>query len=118
LSAVGQTDADRCVQASGRDCFCPRRTPGDLHGAGGLAEVHPVASQIALDLLFASSAQALQDLAGQPRRLGAQLGMLGVLHTWSPHAHLSSAHHYLFRAAASAERAQWLRRPAQVPPAG
>ena len=39
--------------------------------------------QIALDLLFAASAQALQDLAANPRRLGAQLGMLGVLHTWS-----------------------------------
>jgi Putative transposase/Transposase zinc-binding domain len=49
--------------------------------------------KIALDLLFATSAQALQDLAGNPRRLGAQLGMLGVLHTWSrtlifhPHIH-------------------------------
>jgi len=48
---------------------------------------------IALDRLFAASAQALQDLAGHPRRLGAQLGMLGVLHTWSrtliyhPHVH-------------------------------
>ena len=39
--------------------------------------------RIALDLLFATSAQALQALAGNPRRLGAQLGMLGVLHTWS-----------------------------------
>ena len=49
--------------------------------------------QIGLDLLFATSAQALQDLAANPRRLGAQLGMLGVLHTWSrtlifhPHIH-------------------------------
>lgn len=49
--------------------------------------------QIGLDLLFAASAQALQDLAANPRRLGAQLGMLGVLHTWSrtliyhPHIH-------------------------------
>jgi hypothetical protein len=49
--------------------------------------------QIALDLLFAASAEALQDLAANPRRLGAQLGMLGVLHTWSrtlifhPHIH-------------------------------
>jgi hypothetical protein len=49
--------------------------------------------QIMLDLLFACSAQALQDLAGNPKRLGAQLGMLGVLHTWSrtliyhPHVH-------------------------------
>ncbi len=46
-----------------------------------------------MDLLFAASAQALQDLAANPRRLGAQLGMLGVLHTWSrtllfhPHIH-------------------------------
>jgi hypothetical protein len=49
--------------------------------------------QIALDLLFACSAQALQDLAANARLLGAQLGMLGVLHTWSrtlifhPHIH-------------------------------
>jgi hypothetical protein len=46
-----------------------------------------------LDTLFSSSSQALQDLAANPRRLGAQLGMLGVLHTWSrtlifhPHIH-------------------------------
>lgn len=45
------------------------------------------------DLLFGASAQAMQDLAGNPRRLGATLGMLGVLHTWSrtlihhPHVH-------------------------------
>lgn len=48
---------------------------------------------IGLDLLFACSAQALHDLAANPKRLGAQLGMLGVLHTWSrtlifhPHIH-------------------------------
>jgi len=47
--------------------------------------------QIGLDLLFACSAQALQDLAAT--RLGAQLGMLGVAHTWTrtlifhPHIH-------------------------------
>jgi hypothetical protein len=49
--------------------------------------------RIGLDLLFATSARALQDLAANPRRLGAQLGLLGVLHTWSrtlifhPHIH-------------------------------
>ena len=49
--------------------------------------------QIALDLLFACSAQAVQDLALNPRLLGAQMGLLGVLHTWSrtlifhPHIH-------------------------------
>jgi hypothetical protein len=45
------------------------------------------------DLLLAASAQALQDLAQNPKRLGATLGMLGVLHTWTrtleyhPHVH-------------------------------
>jgi hypothetical protein len=49
--------------------------------------------QVTLDLLFAVTSKALQDLAGNPCRLGAQLGMLGVLHTWSrtlvfhPHIH-------------------------------
>ena len=51
---------------------------------------HP---QLGYDLLFSSSAQALQNLAQNPKRLGASLGMLGVLHTWSrglehhPHIH-------------------------------
>jgi hypothetical protein len=51
---------------------------------------HPDSS---LDLLFATSAQALQDLTRNPERLGASLGMLGLLHTWSrtliyhPHVH-------------------------------
>jgi len=50
-------------------------------------------SQMALNLFFAVTAGALQDLAGNSRRLGAQLGMLGVLHTWArsliyhPHVH-------------------------------
>jgi hypothetical protein len=51
---------------------------------------HP---QLGCDRLFGASATALQDLAGNPRRLGATLGMLGVLHTWArtliyhPHVH-------------------------------
>lgn len=51
---------------------------------------HP---QLGYDLLFAASAQALQDLARDPKRLGAQLALLGVLHTWTrtlifhPHLH-------------------------------
>jgi len=49
---------------------------------------HPA---LGYELLFGASAQALQDLA--TTRLGATLGMLGVLHTWSrtllhhPHVH-------------------------------
>jgi len=51
---------------------------------------HP---KLGYDLLFAASAQALQDLASNPKYLGAQLALLGVLHTWSrtlifhPHIH-------------------------------
>jgi hypothetical protein len=51
---------------------------------------HP---KLGYDLLFAASSQALQDLAGNPKYLGAQLALLGVLHTWSrtliyhPHIH-------------------------------
>jgi hypothetical protein len=39
---------------------------------------HP---KLGYDVLLAASAQALQDLARDPKRLGLQLAMLGVLHT-------------------------------------
>ena len=64
---------------------------------------------IALNLLFACTAQALQDLARNPRRLGAELGFLGVLHTWSRtliyHPHV----HYLVPAGGlSPDRRRWV----------
>jgi len=45
------------------------------------------------DLLFRESAAALQEVADPPRLLGAELGFVGVLHTWGrqlqrhPHVH-------------------------------
>jgi hypothetical protein len=45
------------------------------------------------DLLFRHAAQALQAVAANPRHLGAELGFVGVLHTWGrqlqhhPHLH-------------------------------
>jgi hypothetical protein len=45
------------------------------------------------DLLFTQAAAALQAVAAQPRHLGAELGFVGVLHTWGrqlqhhPHVH-------------------------------
>ena len=51
---------------------------------------HP---SLGYDLLLRASAQALQDLAQNPKRLGATLGLLAVLHTWTrtlayhPHVH-------------------------------
>ena len=67
---------------------------------------HPA---VGLDLLFATSAQALQELAANPQRLGASLGMLGVLHTWSRtliyHPHV----HYLVPAGGlSLDQRQWI----------
>ncbi len=54
------------------------------------------------DLLFRASASATQLLAQDPRFLGGQIGMLGVLHTWgrnlSYHPHI----HYLVPAGALA----------------
>ncbi len=66
-----------------------------------------------LDVLFATSARALQALAAEPRRPGASLGMLGVLHTGSRtliyHPHV----HYLVPAGGlSPDQRQWVpRRP-------
>jgi hypothetical protein len=90
----GQTDADDWLQRQRARLLLP--TPYFLLTFTVPQELRMVIRshlQITLDLLFAVSSQALQDLAGNPRRLGAQLGMLGVLHTWSrtlifhPHIH-------------------------------
>jgi hypothetical protein len=90
----GQTDADAWLQRQRARLLLP--TPYFLLTFTVPAELRRFIRshlKIALDLLFAVSAQALQDLAGNPRRLGAQLGMLGVVHTWSrtlifhPHIH-------------------------------
>lgn len=67
---------------------------------------HP---QRAYSLLFAASSQALQDLARNPKRLGARLGFLGILHTWSRtllyHPHV----HYLVPAGGlSPDGSQWI----------
>jgi hypothetical protein len=90
----GQTDADHWLQRQRARLLLP--TPYFLLTFTVPQELrHFLRShqRIGLDLLFGCSAQALQDLAANPRRLGAQLGMLGVLHTWSrtlifhPHIH-------------------------------
>lgn len=90
----GQTDADDWLQRQRARLLLP--TPYFLVTSTVPEELRPIIrahQQITLDLLFAVTSTALQDLAGNPRHLGAQLGMLGVLHTWSrtlifhPHIH-------------------------------
>jgi hypothetical protein len=60
------------------------------------SELRQFASQnqkLIYNLLFRASAQATQQLARDPRFVGGQIGMLGVLHTWTrnlayhPHVH-------------------------------
>lgn len=90
----GQTDADAWLQRQRARLLLPVpyflvtfTVPEELRR---LFRSH---LRLTLDLFFALSSQALHDLAGNPSRLGAQLGMLGVLHTWSrslifhPHIH-------------------------------
>jgi Putative transposase/Transposase zinc-binding domain len=49
--------------------------------------------KILYDLLFRTSAETLLEVAGNPKRLGAEIGFFSVLHTWSqklkihPHVH-------------------------------
>jgi hypothetical protein len=49
--------------------------------------------RVVYHLLFRSAAEALQELATDPRFVGGQIGMVGVLHTWKrdlqfhPHVH-------------------------------
>jgi hypothetical protein len=44
------------------------------------------------DLLFEASSQTLLEVAADPKRLGAEIGFLAILHTWSsnllPHYHI------------------------------
>ena len=90
----GQTDADDWFERQRARLLLP--TPYFLVTCTVPEELRPVMrshQQITLDLFFATTSKALQDLAGNPARLGAQLGLLGVLHTWSrtlifhPHIH-------------------------------
>jgi len=61
------------------------------------------------NLLFRTSAAALQQLAQDPRFVGGQIGMIGVLQTWardlSYHPHV----HYLVPAGGVTDTEQWQR---------
>jgi len=61
------------------------------------------------NILFRASAQALQDLALDPRFVGGKIGMVGVLHTWTRAMHYHPHVHYLVPAGGLAsDGRQWL----------
>jgi len=53
-----------------------------------LAELASLNPQAVYNLLMQSAAQTLRDVAANPKRLGAQIGVLMVLHTWGQNLHL------------------------------
>jgi len=62
-----------------------------------------------LDLLFEASSQTLLEVARDPRRLGAEIGFLSILHTWSsnllPHYHV---HCVVPGGGLSADQQRWI----------
>jgi Putative transposase/Transposase zinc-binding domain len=61
----------------------------------GLRDIAYRHQALVYDLFFRSSAAALQQLAQDPRFLGGQLGMIGVLQTWTREMRYHPHIHYL-----------------------
>jgi hypothetical protein len=59
--------------------------------------------RLCYDALFVESARTLQDVARQPRYFGGELGLLGVLHTWTRQLAYHPHVHYLVPAVALRE---------------
>ena len=61
------------------------------------------------DLLFRTSAASLLELARDPRHLGADIGFLGVLHTWGQNLEHHPHVHYIVPAGALAlDGSRWI----------
>ena len=77
------------------------------------AELRPIIrshQKVFYALLFSESAATLQEVADSPKYLGAELGMLGVLHTWGRqliyHPHV---HYIVAGAGLSSDQLRWVR---------
>lgn len=65
--------------------------------------------RVVYNLLFRTSAAALKELAWDPRHVGGQIGMVGVLHTWGRNLSYHPHVHYLIPAGAlAADGQQWV----------
>ena len=67
--------------------------PSRLHAPGGSRPDRLANPRVVYDLLLRSAAETLLQVAANPEHLGAQIGVLAVLHTWGqnlqhhPHVH-------------------------------
>jgi hypothetical protein len=76
------------------------------HDLGPLALQTP---RLLYDLLFRTVAQTLQDIAGDPTHLGAEIGGLAVLHTWGQQLHHHPHLHCVLPAGGlSADGGRWV----------
>jgi hypothetical protein len=65
--------------------------------------------RIIYDLLYRTSAEALLELARDPKHLGAEIGFLGVLHTWGQNLQHHPHIHYIVPAGGLAtDGSQWM----------
>lgn len=74
------------------------------------AELRPLArahQKTVYTLLFRSSSEALQKLALDPRFVGARLGMVGVLHTWTRDLRFHPHVHYVVTGGGLDSRGRW-----------
>jgi hypothetical protein len=75
----------------------------------GLNDVARSHQKLFYDLLFKTSAAATQQLAHEPRWLGGQIGMMGILHTWGRNLAYHPHIHYLVPAGAlTNEQSEWV----------
>jgi hypothetical protein len=62
------------------------------------------------DLLFTASAQTLLEIASDPKHLGAEIGFIGILHTWGQNLLLHPHIHYAIPAGGlSPDHRHWVR---------
>jgi hypothetical protein len=73
----------------------------------GFNEVARSHQRLLYDLLFKTSAAATQQLALEPRWIGGQIGMVGVLHTWGRNLAYHPHIHYLVPAGGCKEE-EWV----------
>ncbi len=77
------------------------------------AQLRPLARQnqkLIYNLLFRASAQVTQRLAQNPHFVGGQIGMVGILHTWTRKLTFHPHVHYLVPGGGwSAEKQSWLQ---------
>jgi hypothetical protein len=76
--------------------------PAELRG---LARRH---QKTLYHLLFRSSAEALQELALDPRFIGGRIGMVGVLHTWTRDLRYHPHVHYIVAGGGLSAEGTWL----------